>query len=183
MKHKVKEHYVNDYCIKLDKEEIKRLAIESGLIESEKVEKPYGKLYVHHGNSEYLKVFTEETVTFGFEDNHWTVNKFSTALSLDFWKPATQSDRDKFNELLLAKAESMGYEDGNYECLVLPNHTHKHYDRYVSQYGDLYTHNECGASRNKVFDGTTGEWSKITIPTLTHEQLEEKVGKFKYKES
>ena len=189
MRYKVQEYRIwhkgnTDDTLTISVEEIKRLAIEAGLIEPEKVEKPYGELMKHRHGA--LKVFTSQYVAFGFDAiGYFDPTGTGYNLESDEWQPATQKDRDKFNELLLEKAESI-YSVGD----------RVEYMGYVGEIiGEPYwaTGSDTvgvltkGSGRPNdyfgLFDRETGEWAQITISTLTHSQLEEKVGKFKYKES
>ncbi len=169
--------------VTVTEEEIKRLAIEAGIVEPEKVDKAYSS-----GELRYLKVFTGETKSFGFDlcANRWEKIEYSTPLSHNFWKPATDTDKQRWKELLLEKAESMGYENGNYKCLSNPKLTATDRTHFIYQNGFVLHSN--GFTTNMVFNGDTGEWAKIIIPELTHEQIEglfyadgKPVGKFKYK--
>ena len=169
--------------VTVTEEEIKRLAIEAGIVESEKVDKPYGELYKWN---ESLAFHANEDLIFGFEicegsNINWHLNEWAALneLSVNYWRPANENDRQRWKELLLEKAESMGYENGNYECLIDPSDkTVINNNRFFYENGNVWHNGEClGKDNKKVFNGTTGEWAEIIKKTSvqdTYDQLDTK---------
>lgn len=179
----LKQHTVRASRISVTEEEIKRLAIEAGIIEPEKVEKPFGELYVNneHGG---LLYYTDNRSGFGFDRHGQWLKVEGTLFPLHMVgvQPATDSDKQRWKQLLLEKAESMGYENGNYKCLYMPKDTEQVSDEFfLDCEGHVWMGIENKVTYNMVFNGETGEWAQIIIPELTHAQIEEKIGKFKYK--
>lgn len=180
--YKLKEWTTRDVEVHITEEEIKRLAIEAGIIEPEKV-KPFGYLYKYKSGS--LVMHINEDLAFGFEIRGDSVDGFYNSgwfnLKSDDWQPATEADYKRWEELLLEKARSMGYENGNYKCLDTPSFTEKVSNEFfLCGRGSVWMGVDDGNECNMVFDSETGEWAEVIIPELTHSQIEEKIGKFKY---
>jgi len=155
--------------VTVTEEEIKRLAIEAGIVEPEKVEKPFGELYV--GLNGTLAFFLKEREAFGFSFSGKYVERSRgwERLQSKSWQPTTEDDRQRWEKLLLEKAESMGYENGNHKCLCLDTAEVKGGELYFDRQGNIWFGIKSYLA-NMVFNGETGEWAKIIEKTSVQDE-------------
>ena len=102
----MKTYKVNN--LEITESQVKKLAIEAGLI---KEEKPLNRLYKHEKGALYT--FTSNTSGFGFEhDEVWQECDHLVHLDQSCWKSATPEDQKQWERLLIQHAESKGFVIG-----------------------------------------------------------------------
>jgi len=99
-------------------------------------------------------------------DNNW------------FWNSSigvVTATLQEIQDALEKEAVRRGFEEGNYKCLVLPDHTHKNCTifKYDDDLNQLFLTNEKTGAANVVFQ--KGNWAQI-IPTITKKEAEERLG-------
>jgi hypothetical protein len=161
----MKTYKVNN--LEITEEEVKRLAIEAGLI---KEEKPLNRLYVSHDKLALIW-FTDNREGFGFDRHEdWTVlGDNCISLSDKWWTLATDEYQQQWNKLLIQHAESKGYTNDNHKCLNRDNKI-KGTNNFITYDGNVFRLNLNGSYTTKVFNGSTGEWATIIEKVSVQEE-------------
>lgn len=135
--------------------------------------------YVDRGRKESraLVLFQGHGVdTFGFcHDWEWTEDYGSTDT---FKKPNydyTMATYEEVGNALIEEAVRRGYKNGNHDCLLMPNVTHKDTDE-VFYFNDITERLHIGESGSSNIVYTNGKWADI-LETITLEEAEKLLNK------